>query len=203
MKMPWNRNMLGRELRAGRPAPPAELENALEQEIRAERRRSGSVAPRLRFGLAAATTAVVVVSFTAVGGMAAASSSVRHAFTNVAQAVHLSSPVRHVRRTAAPSPASDQYGRKKSCVKSAYDRRAAALRAANAKQQRELAVAGKAYKQRTANARKLAAARKHLALRDAYGKYLGARKAAFKRHTVAVNRANARYKADTSKCSPA
>src|SRR5262249_13540345 len=152
MKMPWNRDELGRELRAARPAPPAELENALEQEIRAERRRSraGARAPRLRFGLAAAPTAVVLASFTAVGGMAAASSSVRHAFTNVAQAVHLSAPAPKARTTSAPSPSDDQYGRKKSCIKSAYDRRAAALRAAKAKLKRELAVAGKAYKQRTA-----------------------------------------------------
>jgi hypothetical protein len=200
MKMPWNKDELGRELRAARPTPPAELENALESEIRG-RRRSRSGAPRLRFGLAAATTAVVVLSFTAVGGMAAASSSVRHAFTNVAQVVHLSSSSRRAHATAAASPAVDQYGRKKSCVKSAYDRRRAALRAANAKLNRDLAKAGKNYKQRAASARKLAAAKqKNAALHAAYAKYLAARKAAAKRHAAAVTKANARYKADTKKC---
>jgi hypothetical protein len=199
MKMPWNRDELGRELRAARPQPPAELEHALEQEIRAERNRSRAGSPRLRFGLAAATTAIVVVSFTAVGGMAAASSSVAHAISHVAQAVHLSSPAQHATKPAT-SPAGDQYGRKKTCLKTAFDRRAAALRAANAKLRRELAVASRAYKQRSANARKLAAAQKHAAMHAAYGKYLSSRKAAFKRHAAAVNKAKARYKADSKKC---
>jgi hypothetical protein len=198
MKMPWMRDELGRELRAARPQPPAELANALEHEIHAERRRSRAGSPRLRFGLAAATTALVVASFTAVGGMAAASSSVRHAFSNVAQAVHLSSPTPHA--TKAASPAGDQYGRKKTCLKTAYDRRSAALRAASAKLKRDLSVASHAYTQRAASARKLAAARKNAAMHAAYVKYLTARKAAFKRHTAAVGKANARYKADSKKC---
>jgi hypothetical protein len=201
MKMPWNRDDLGRELRAVRPTPPPDLENALEHEIRAEHRRSRSRAPRLRFGLAAATTAVVLASFTAVGGMAAASSSVRHAFTNVAQAVHLSSPATH--RSTASSPASDQYGRKKSCLQTAYGRRAAALRAANAKLRRDLAAAGKSYWLRAAGARKLAAAQRRAALHAAYRRYLAGRKAAASHHAAAVKKANARYKADAKKCPAA
>lgn len=198
MKMPWNRDELGRELRASRPTPPAELETALGHEI--ERRRSRGSLPRYRLGLAATATALLVASFTVAGGMAAASSSVRSALGNVAYAVHLSAPTPHARAGKPVTPADDQYGRKKSCVKSAADRRAASFRAAKAKLNRDLAAAGKAYKKRTATARKLAAARRSAALKAAYGKYLAARKAAFKKHAATVAKANSRYRADAKKC---
>jgi hypothetical protein len=200
MKMPWNRDELGRELRAARPTPPVELETALEHEIEAERRRSRGSLPRYRFGLAATATALLIASFTVAGGMAAASSSVRHAITHVAQAVHLSTPAAHVRTSKPASPADDQYGRKKSCVKVASDRRAAALRAANANLKRDLKVAGKSYQRRVDSARKLSAAKKSAARKAAYRTYLTARKTASKRHAAAVTTANARYKADAKKC---
>src|SRR6476646_5626802 len=108
MKMPWNRAELGRELRASRPTPPAGLETSLEHDVEAERRRSRGSLPRYRLGLAATATALMV----------AASSSVRHAFNNVAQAVHLSAPAPKARAAKPATPADDQYGRKKNCVKS-------------------------------------------------------------------------------------
>jgi hypothetical protein len=203
MKTPWNRDELGRELHAARPTPPAELETSLEHEIEAERRRSRGSLPRYRLGLAATVTALLIASFAVAGGMATASSSVSHAFTHVAQAVHLSSPAPHARPSQTASPADDQYGRKKNCNKVAADRRAAALLAANAKLKRDLAQASKSYNQRVADARKLAAAKKSAALKAAYSKYLAARKAAFKRHAAAVAKANARYKADVKKCPKA
>jgi len=200
MKMPWNRDELGRELRAVRPKPPAALESSLEHEIEAERRRSRGRVPGFRFGLAAAATTVLLASFTVAGGMAAASSSVRSALTSVAQVVHITSPKPSARATSLAGPARDQYGRKKNCVKSAADRRAASIRAANAKLNRNLALAGKYYKQAVSNARKLAAAKKAAALRTAYGKYRAARAAAYEQHAAAVAKANARYRADFKKC---
>jgi len=199
MKMPWNKDELGRELRSSRPTPPAELETALEHDIESEQRRSRGL-PRYRLGLAATVTAFLFASFTVAGGMAAASSSVRHAFKNVAQAVHLSAPAPKVNAAKPATPADDQYGRKKDCVKSAAARRAAALRSANAKLNRSLAAARKAYKQRVANARKLSAAKKTAAVKRAYTKYLAARKAAFRSHAAAVAKANARYRSDMKKC---
>lgn len=200
MKHFWNRDELSRELRAARPKPPAELESALDHRIEAERRSSRGRLPSFRLGFAAATTALLVASFAAAGGMAAASSSVRHALTDVAQAVHLSSPTTHAKAASAPSPATDQYGRKKNCVKSASDRRHAAIHAADAKLHRSLALAGKAYKRRVSNARKLAAAKQHAALRAAYGKYLHGRAVAYRQHASVVKKANARYRLDAKKC---
>jgi hypothetical protein len=203
MKMPWNRDELGRELHASRPTPPAELESSLEHDIEAERRRSRDSFPRYRLGLAATATALMVASFTVAGGMAAASSSVRHAFTNVAQVVHLSAPAKT--RAAKPAskpatPADDQYGRKKNCVKSAAARRAASIKAAQAKLLADRNVARKANKQARANARNLAAAKKNAAVKRAYGRYLAARQAASKKYAASVAKANKRYKADAKKC---
>ena len=200
MKMPWNRDELGRELRASRPTPPAELETSLEHDIEAERRRSRGSVPRYRLGLAATVTALMVASFTVAGGMATASSSVRHAFNNVAQAVHLSAPAPKARAAKPATPADDQYGRKKNCVKSAAARRAASIRVADAQLKRDQTAARKAYKHRVANARKLAAAKKHAAKKRAYGRYLAAREAANTKHAASVAKANARYKADAKKC---
>jgi len=200
MKMPWNRDELGRELRASRPTPPAELETSLEHDIEAERRRSRGSLSRYRLGLAATATAIMVASFTVAGGMAAASSSVRHAFNNVAQAVHLSAPAPKARAAKPATPADDQYGRKKNCVKSAAARRAASLRFAEAQLSRDRTAARKAYKRAAAKARKLAAAKKSAAVKRAYGKYLAARKAANAKYAASVARANARYTADAKKC---
>ena len=197
MKKFWIRDETSRELRAARPKPPAELESALEHRIEAERDRSRGRMPSFRFGLATAATALLVASFAAAGGMAAASSSVRHALTSVAQAVHITSPAKSDRQT---TPASDQYGRQKNCVKSANDRRNASIRAANRKLARDLAQAGKDYRLRVTNARKLSSNKKQAALKAAYGKYLAARAAAYKRHAQAVKNANARYRADAKKC---
>jgi hypothetical protein len=200
MKMPWNKDELGRELRASRPTPPAELETSLEHDIEAERRRSRGSLPRYRLGLAATATALMVASFTVAGGMAAASSSVRHAFNNVAQAVHLSAPAPKARAAKPATPADDQYGRKKNCVKSAAARRAASIRAADAHLTRDRSSARKVYRKARANARQLAAAKKNAAIKHAYGKYLAARKAANTKHAASVAKANARYKADAKKC---
>jgi hypothetical protein len=200
MKMPWNKDELGRELRASRPTPPAELETSLEHDIEAERRRSRGSLPRYRLGLAATATALMVASFTVAGGMAAASSSVRHAFNNVAQAVHLSAPAPKARAAKPATPADDQYGRKKNCVKSAAARRAASIRAADAQLTRDRSSARKVYRKARANARQLAAAKKNAAIKHAYGKYLAARKAANTKRAASVAKANARYKADAKKC---
>ena len=200
MKTFWNRDELTRELRASRPKPPDVLVNRLEQQIESECHRSRGRAQGFRLGLAAATTALVVVSFAAAGGMAAASSSVRHALSDVAQAVHITSPSAHARLDRPATPATDQYGRKKSCVKSASDRRNASIRAADRKLHRDLALAGKYYKQRVSNARKLAANKQHAALERAYGKYRAARAAAYKAHAKAVRNANGRYRADVERC---
>jgi hypothetical protein len=200
MKLPWNRDELGRELRAARPTPPAGLESSIEHQIEAERQGARRAAPRLRFGLAATATALLIASFAAAGGIAAASSSVQHALTHVAQAVHLSSP-----QASKPSatPAGDQYGRKKNCVKAAYNRHKAALHAADAKLHSQLALAGLHYKQLVAHARKLSARQRNAAVHAAYGKYLAARKAAYKAHAAAVHKADGRYRADTKKCASA
>lgn len=203
MKTFWNRDELTRELRASRPKASDELVDVLEQRIESERRRSGRRLPSVRFGLAAATTALLVASFAAAGGMAAASSSVRHALKDVAQAVHITSPSAHARADRTATPATDQYGRKKSCVASAKARRDASVRAANAKLNRDLKLAGKYYDQRVSKARKLASKEMHAALKAAYGKYRAARAAAYKRHGQAVNRAYGRYRADSKKCPTA
>jgi len=200
MKTPWNRDELGRELRASRPTPPAELETSLEHDIEAERRRSRGSLPRYRLGLAATATALMVVSFTVAGGMAAASSSVRQAFSNVAQAVHLNAPAPKARAARPASPADDQYGRQKNCVGSAAARRAASIRAAKAQLTSERLAARKAYKKQRANARQLAAAKQKAAMHRAYGKYLAARHAASHRYSASVAKANKRYKADAKKC---
>src|SRR5581483_7972486 len=117
MKKFWIRDEVSRELRAARPKPPAGLETALEQRIEVERGRSRGRMPSYRLGLAATATALLVASFAAAGGMAAASSSVRHALSSVAQAVHITSPSTHTGPGRQATPASDQYGRQKSCVK--------------------------------------------------------------------------------------
>src|SRR5262249_7998975 len=163
-------------------------------------RRSRGSLPRYRLGLAATVTALLFASFTVAGGMAAASSSVRHAFTNVAQAVHLSATAPKVNAAKPATPADDQYGRKKDCIKSAAARRAAALRSAKTKLTRSLAAARKVYKQRVASARHLSAAKRSAAVKRAYAKYQAARKAANKSYAAAVAKANARYKADSKKC---
>jgi hypothetical protein len=200
MKMPWNKHDLGRELRAARPKPPAALESSLEHEIDAERRRFRGRVPAFRLGFAAAATTLLLATFTVAGGMAAASSSVRSAFTSVAQAVHITSQKPHARTAAPTSPARDQYGRKKNCVKAAADRRNAARRAADTKLNDRLALAGKSYKQQVTNARKLAAKQKAAAIKAAYGKYLAARAAAYKLHAAAIAKATKRYKTDFKKC---
>ena len=208
----WKRNHsqdLGRELRASRPEPPAEFVSSLEQELRDARRRSSRRAmPGFRLGLAAGTTAILLGTVTVAGGMAAASSSVRHAFTQVAQVVHIGSPASGERST---SPAQDQYGRKKSCTKAAAARRDAATRAASVTLRKELAAARSAYGKSVASANKrfaaaksatpkLAAAKQRAALRAASAKYRQQRAAAFKHHTQAVGKAKSRYKRDFASC---
>jgi hypothetical protein len=204
MKKFWNDdNRLGRELRASKPSPSYELESTIEQQVEDSRRAPRGL-PGLRLGLAATVTALLVGSFAVAGGMAAASSSVRSAFSDVAQVVHISTPSHQ----SAPSatPASDQYGRKVSCVNTAANRRTASIRAANAKLKARLAAATKTYKAAVARAKgryaQSTGSAKQLqkALAAAWGKYLKARHAAFKAHAQAVARANARYKADVKKC---
>jgi hypothetical protein len=203
MKKFWNDDdRLGRELRASKPRPSSDLEASIEQQV--EDARAPRRLPGLRLGLAATVTALLAGSFAVAGGMAAASSSVRSAFTDVAQVVHISSPAHQ----SAPSatPASDQYGRKASCVKTAANRRAASIRAANAKLKNSLAAANTTYKaavakakgryaQSTGSAKKL-----QKALAAAWSTYVKARQAAFKAHAQVVGKANARYKADIRKC---
>ena len=158
MRMPWHWNdssRLGRELRASRPEPRADFESALEQEVLKGRRRvrpSRHLVPNFRFGFAAGVTVLLLVGFTAAGGMAAASSSGRHALADVAQVVHISSPANKT-VDSGTSPAKDQYGLKKSCTKAAAARQAAALRAANAKLERELALAKKHHAQSVTKAK--------------------------------------------------
>ena len=200
MKMPWNKNDLGRELRAARPKPPVALESALEHEIEAERRRFRGRVPAFRLGFAAAATTLLLATFTVAGGMAAASSSVRSAFTSVAQAVHITSQKPHARAAAPTSPARDQYGRKKNCVKAAADRRSAAIHAADGKLHRDLAKAGKYLQDSLKNARNLSGAKQTAARKAAYGKYRADNAAAYRRHAAAVKNANKRYKADFKKC---
>jgi hypothetical protein len=201
MRLFWKRPDLERELRAARPRPPAELESRLEAQIADDRTRDRHRAPRARLGFAAATTVALLVAFAAAGGMAAASSSVRSAFTDMARVVHIAAPQRQAAPDSAATPAVDQYGRKKSCVKAAVARRNAAIRRADAKLKRDLALATKIYKKRVGMARKLTStAKRDAALKAAYAKYVKARRAAYRRHTAAVKRALARYRADIKKC---
>jgi hypothetical protein len=200
MKMPWNRDELSRELRASRPTPPAGLESSLEHDIEAERRCARTSSPRYRFGLAATATALMIASFTVAGGMAAASSSVRGAFTHVAQAVHLSAPAPKARAAKPASPADDQYGRKKNCIKTAAARRAASINAASKQRTRDRTAARKAYRNSMDNARQLAAAKRKAAMSRAYGKYMAARHAANGKYKASVAKADKRYRADAKQC---
>jgi hypothetical protein len=206
MKLHRNSNKrLGRELREARPAPPAELESTVERLFADER----DCAPRrvsgVRFGLAAAVTALLVSSVAVTGGMAAASSSVRHALADVASTVHVGTAARKS-RTESTSPASDQYGRKASCAKTAAARRTAAIHAADATLKHALALANRhhatavsnakhRYAQATKSASKLAAA-----LNAAQRAYLHERAVAFQQHGRLVGNANSRYSADMKKC---
>jgi hypothetical protein len=151
----------------------------------------------------------LLVAFAAAGGMAAASSSVRSAFTNVARVVHIAAPTRQASPNSALTPAVDQYGRKKSCVKAAVARRNAAFKAANARLKRELKFAkahylkslAKANKRYTASAKTRVDTAKHVAaVKAARGKYKLARAAAWKKHGRSVKAALARYKRDLKKC---
>jgi hypothetical protein len=203
MKFRNNDKRLERELRAAKPLPSPDLESTIEQQV-ADAQRAPRGLPGLRFGLAATVTALLVGSFAVAGGMAAASSSVRGALSDVAQVVHISTPARQSAPTA--TPATDQYGRKASCVKTAANRRAASIRAANAKLNSKLAAATRIYKAAVAKAKNRSAQSTgsaqelQKALAAAWGKYVKARHAAFKAHAQAVVRANARYKADVKKC---
>jgi hypothetical protein len=206
MKKFWNDDeRLGRELRASKPRPSSDLEESIEQQVadtRAPRR-----LPGLRLGLAATVTALLAGSFAVAGGMAAASSSVRSAFTDVARVVHINSPAHQ--SASSSTPASDQYGRKASCVKTAANRRAAAIRAANAELNSKLAAATKTYKAAVAKAKSRyaqsrgSAKQLQAALAAAWRTYVNARHAAYKAHAQAVAKANARYKADVGKCAAA
>ena len=210
MKMPWQENdHLGRELRASRPQPPAELESTLEGQVDEEGRRARRGVPGLRLGLAAAVTSLFVASFAVAGGMAAASSSVRSAFADVARVVHINAPAPRGSVDRSANPAADQYGRKASCLKAAADRKAAAVRAANAKLQRDLAAANKQYQAAVDRAKKRYAQSKGssskllAALKAARAAWKHDRALAFERHGQAIAKANARYKADVSKCPTA
>jgi hypothetical protein len=210
MKMPWNTpNDVSRELRADRPRPPTELESALEHEIANERRRERQAVPRTRLGLAAATTMLLVTAFAAAGGMAAASSTVRSAFTDVARVVHIAAPAHRATADGGSSPAADQYGRKKSCVKSAAARRAASLNAANTKLTRDLALARSHYVQSVAKANKrytssvksnTDVARHAAALKAANANLRRERALAWTHHGQLVANAKKRYKNDVTKC---
>jgi len=212
---PWNTNdssNLGRELRASRPKPRADFESALEQEILEARRRARSrrqLVPSFRFGLAAGTTVLLLVSFAAAGGLAAASSSVRSALSDVARVVHIAAPAHPARVDNGTSPAQDQYGRKKKCKKEASDREAAAIRAANAKLKQDLALANTHYAHSVAMAKKrytsslktkAALAREAAALRAARATLKRERGLAYKHHGQLVTNAQKRYKSDKKKC---
>jgi hypothetical protein len=215
MNMPWHRSDprgLGRELRANRPKPRADFETKLEQDIVEERRHTQSrrhLVPSFRLGLAAGTTTLLLVSFAAAGGMAAASSSVRSALTDVARVVHIAAPAHPARVDKGTSPAQDQYGRKKKCGKQASDREDAAIRAANAKLKRDLALANKHYAQSVAMAKKrytsslktkAELAREHAALSAAQATLKRERGLAYKQHRQLVTNAKDRYKSDKKKC---
>jgi hypothetical protein len=214
MNVPWKRkdlDDLARELRASRPEPPAELLTNLEHELvessgHARRRRPK---PTLRFGLAAGMTAILLGSLAAAGGLAAASSSVRNAFTDVARVAHISAPAHPSASGANATPATDQYARKKSCVKAAKARENAAIRAANRTLKARLAAIEKQYKAAVAAAKKrylqsaktkndFAKEKAAIAAATALRKKL--RAAAFLAHKNAVNAAKARYRADVKKC---
>jgi hypothetical protein len=210
MRLPWNKpHDLGRELRAARPRPPAELESALEHEIVNERRRGRQVVPRIRLGFAAAVTMLLVAGFAAAGGLAAASSSVRQAFTDVARVVHVAAPAHPASVDKGTSPAQDQYGRKKKCGKQAHDREVASIRAANTKLTRDLTLAkahyarsaGKIKKRYTSSLKtKAELDREHAALRAAQAKLKRERGLAYKHHGQLVRHAQDRYKSDKKKC---
>ena len=216
MRVPWHRSDLGdlgRELRASRPEPPGELQSDIEQEIAASGRpahRRSHLVPSMRFGLAAATTAVLLVSLAAAGGLAAASSSVRSAVTDVARVVHISAPAAHpTKANTGASPATDQYARKKSCVKSAKAREVAATRAADKalvarlksiEKQYKLAVKAAKHRFLTSAHTKSDLAARKVALQKAAAKRKLARAASYKTHAAAAAKAKARYKADVKKC---
>jgi len=217
MRVPWHRSDLGdlgRELRASRPEPPGELQSDIEQDITAARRdaqrRSHRMPVGLRFGFAAGTTAVLLVSLAAAGGLAAASSSVRSAVTDVARVVHISAPAAHpTRANTGASPATDQYARKKSCVKSAKAREVAATRAADKalvarlksiEKQYKLAVEAAKHRFLTSAHTKSDLAARKAALQTAAAKRKLARTASYKTHAAAAAKAKARYKADVKKC---
>ena len=146
---------------------------------------------------------LLVTGFAAAGGLAAASSSVRQAFADVARVVHVAAPAHPASVDKGMSPAQDQYGRKKKCGKQAYDREVAATRAANAKLKRDLALAkahyarsaGKIKKRYTSGLKtKAELDREHAALRAAQAKLKRERGLAYKHHGQLVRHAQDRYK---------
>ena len=215
MKVPWHRSGpgdLGRELRASRPEPPASLQADLEQEIAESRgsiRRPSHRRPSMRFGFAIGTTVVLLVSLAAAGGLAAASSSVRSAFTDVARIAHVAAPAHPSASNGGATPASDQYSRKKSCVKAAKAREKAAIKAADDALKGELAAIEKQYKDAVAAAKKAYDAsaktkadkdKQKAAIKAAKALRKKLRDAAYKKHAAAVAAAKAKYKADVKKC---
>jgi hypothetical protein len=217
MRVPWHRSDLGdlgRELRASRPEPPGELQSDIEHEITAASpdvsRRSLGMPVGFRFGLAAGTTALLLVSLAAAGGLAAASSSVRNALTDVARVAHISAPAAHPTKPGnGASPAIDQYARKKSCVKAAKAREKAAIKAADDQLKKRLAAIEKQYKDAVeaakkayeqSNKTKADKEKEKAAIEAAKALRKKLRAAAYKAHKAAVDAAKARYKADVKKC---
>jgi hypothetical protein len=215
MNVPWHRSDpgdLGRELRANRPEPPAELQAGLEQEIAVSgrsSRRPSHRRPSMRFGFAVGTTAVLLIALAAAGGLAAASSSVRSAFTDVARVAHVAAPAHPSASNGGATPASDQYSRKKSCVKAAKAREKAAIKAADDELNLELAKIEKQYKDAVAAAKKAYdesaktkadKEKEKAAIEAAKALRKKLRDAAYKKHAAAVAAAKAKYKSDVKKC---
>lgn len=215
MNVPWNRSDpgdLGRELRTSRPEPPAELQADLEQQIAESSRsirRPAHRRPSMRFGFAVGTTAVLLVSLAAAGGLAAASSSVRTAFTEVARVAHIAAPAHPSASSGGVTPASDQYSRKKSCVKAAKAREKAAIKAADDALKGELAAIEKQYKDAVAAAKKAYDEsaktkadkdKEKAAIEAAKALRKKLRDAAYTKHAAAVAAAKAKYEADVKKC---
>ena len=101
---------LERRLRSERPAPRAEFMSRLAERIESTPHRRSS----FHLGLAAAVTAVMLVSLAAFGGLGYAASSVTHA---VQRAVQVVAPAHHAANaapTAAFNAAAAQYGGKSS-----------------------------------------------------------------------------------------
>jgi hypothetical protein len=101
---------LERRLRSERPAPRAEFMSRLTERIESAPHRRSS----FRFGLAAAVSAVILVSLAAFGGLSYAASSVTHAVQTAVHVVAPAHPAAKAVPTAAFNAAAAQYGGKTS-----------------------------------------------------------------------------------------